>query len=334
MGRKVKVHDLPTLDDCRAAERTLAGQVHRTPMFSSRTLSEILGREAHLKAELFQATGSFKLRGASNRVAALSAEERSRGAVTVSAGNQAQAAALACARAGVELTVFMWRTASAIKIAATRGYGASVDLEADDGAGAFARMNEFARESGRVVLHPYDDPRVIAGAATVGLEICEELRAPGVVLVPASGGGLLSGVAIAVKGLAPGARIVAVQPAASATLRASRSPERVAAANPKPAEPTIADALTAPRIGELSLRVCGEYVDEVVHLSEQEIAAGMRFLYARAKLACEAGAAAGVAALLAGKVSDLGEGPVVAVVSGGNITAAAAAAVLGDADPL
>ena len=326
------MNQLPDVDDCLAAARTLEGRIHRTPMFSSRSLGELVGRQTHLKAELFQRTGSFKLRGAINRVAALTDEERARGAVTVSAGNQAQAAALACAEAGVDLVVFMWRTASAVKIAATRGYGASVDLEADDGVEAFARMRSFAEQTGRVVLHPYDDPRVIAGQGTVGLEICAELPSPGAVIVPASGGGLVSGVAIAVKGLAPGARIVAVQPEASGTLRASRPPQRVAAATPRPpAGATVADALTAPAIGELCLRVCAEHVDEVVHVSEEEIRAGMRFIYGRAKLACEAGAAVGVAALLAGKLSDLGEGPVVAVISGGNITPQAAASILAPA---
>jgi len=323
------VSGLPELEDCLAAARTLEGRIHRTPIFSSRSLSEVLGHEAHLKAELFQRTGSFKLRGAINRVAALSAAERGRGAVTVSAGNQAQAAALACAQAGVDLVVFMWRTASAVKVAATRGYGATVDLEAEDGAEAFARMHEFAARTGRVLLHPYDDPLVIAGQGTVGLEICADLRSPGTVIVPASGGGLVAGVAIAVKGLAPSARIVAVQPLATGSLAASRPPQAVAARTDRPAGgATIADALTAPGIGELCLRVCERHLDEVVHVSDDEIRAGMRFLYGRAKLACEAGAAAGVGALLAGKVTDLGDGPVVAVISGGNITPQAAAAVL------
>ena len=172
---------------------------------------------------------------------------------------------------------------------------------------------------------------MIAGQATVGLEICAEIPAPGAVVVPASGGGLVSGVAIAVKALAPRCRIVAVQPEATGTLQASRPPATPRAASPVPARPTVADALTAPAFGELCLRVCEEHVDEVVHVSEEEILAGMRFLYERAKLACEAGAAVGVAALLAGKLSDLGDGPVVAVVSGGNITPQAAASILAPA---
>jgi threonine dehydratase len=320
---------LPNLDDCEAAARTIAGHVHRTPTFSSRSLGAIVAREAHLKAELLQRTGSFKLRGAVNRVAALTPDERRAGAVTVSAGNAAQAAALACSEAGVDLVVFMPRSASPAKLAATRGYGATVDLDAADGAEAFARMHAFASHTGRVVLHPYDDHRVIAGQATLGLEICADVAAPGAVLVPASGGGLVSGVAIAVKALAPQTRVVAVQPEATATLRASRPPAPVEAAPARaPGAATIADALTAPAIGELCLQACAACVDEVVHVSEEEIREGLRFIYARAKLACEAGAAVGVGALLAGRVSDLGDGPVVAVVSGGNITPQAAASIL------
>jgi threonine dehydratase len=323
---------LPNLDDLQAAAQTLAGRVHRTPTLSSRSLGALVGREVLLKAELFQRTGSFKLRGATNRVAALTAAERAGGAVTVSAGNHAQASALACAEAGVDLVVFMPRGASATKVAATRGYGAGVDLDSADGAEAFARMYAFAAESGRVVIQPFDDPRVIAGQGTVGLEICAGVPAPGAVLVPTSGGGLVAGVALAVKALAPAARVIAVQPRATATLAASRAPAQVQAAPPRePGAVTIADALTAPAIGELCLRACAEHVDEVVHLEEEEIREGMRFIYARAKLACEPGAAVGVGALLAGKVSDLGEGPVVAVVSGGNVTPELAASILAPA---
>ena len=317
----------PTLDDCQAAARTLATRIHRTPVFSSRSLSEHIDRPAWLKAELFQRTGSFKLRGATNRVASMSPEERAAGAVTVSAGNHAQAAALACAEAGVDVVVFMPRAASATKVAATRGYGATVDLESADGREAFARMHAFAAETGRLVLHPFDDPRVIAGASTLGLELCEQVPEPGTVLVPTSGGGLLAGVAIAVKALAPACRVIAVQPAATGTLAASTHGARAASTIGAPSG-TIADALTAPYIGELCLRVATELVDEVVHVSEAEIAAGLRFIYARAKLACEAGAAVGVAALLAGKVAALGDGPVVAVVSGGNVTPQATASIL------
>ena len=318
---------VPTLADCQAAARTIAGRVHRTPTFSSRALGLPLGREVFLKAELFQRTGSFKLRGATNRVATMSAAERAAGVVTASAGNHAQAAALACAQEGVDVVVFMPASASSAKVAATRDYGATVDLSSRDGAEALARMQQLARDSGRTILHPFDDPRVVAGAATVGLEICEQVDAPGAVLVPASGGGLLSGVAVAVKARAPDCRIIAVQPAHTATLAAS--PNGARPVDPATARSaTIADALTAPAMGALPLAICERLVSEVVHVSEDEIGAGMRFLYSRAKLACEAGAAVGVAALLAGSVADLGDGPVVAVVSGGNIAGDLAGAVL------
>src|SRR5579859_159563 len=233
---------IPDLADCRAAARTLAGRVHRTPVFSSRSLGAHVGRAVWLKAELLQRTGAFKVRGAINRVAAMGAAERAAGVVTASAGNHAQAAAVACAEAGIDVVVFMPNGASEAKVAATRGYGATVDLESRDGAEALSRMAAFAQETGRFVLHPFDDPRVIAGAATVGLEIVEQLPAPpAAVLVPTSGGGLLSGVAIAIKALAPACRIIAVQPRASATLRAGTG--RVERSGPdREHGPTIADA--------------------------------------------------------------------------------------------
>jgi threonine dehydratase len=317
----------PTLDDCRAAARTIEGAVHRTPVFSSRSLAALVGRDVWLKAELFQRTGSFKLRGALNRVAAMGPGERAAGVVTASAGNHAQAAALACAEAGIDVVVFMPAGASAAKVAATREYGATVDLESADGREALERMAAFAQATGRAVLHPFDDPRVVAGQGTVGLEICEQVAAPAVVLVPASGGGLVSGVATAVKALAPDCRVVAVQPAASATLRASADGVAPAAADAERG-PTLADALTAPAMGALPLRICERLVDEVVHVGEGEIADGVRFLYGRAKLACEAGAAVGVAALLARSLAALPDGDVVVVVSGGNITPALAGAIL------
>src|SRR5579862_8561736 len=155
--------DRPTIDDCMAAARTIAGRVHRTPTFTSHSLAGQIGRDVVLKAELFQRTGSFKVRGATNRIAAMTPQERAAGVVTVSAGNHAQASALACAEAEIDAVVFMPRAASAAKVAATRGYGATVDLDSADGVEAFARMREFAAGTGRFVLHPFDDPLVVAG---------------------------------------------------------------------------------------------------------------------------------------------------------------------------
>lgn len=316
----------PVFADVRAAATTIGDAVHRTPVFGSRTLGERIGAPVLLKAELFQRSGSFKLRGALNWVRGLPADARKRGVITVSAGNHAQAVALACAEEGVDALVLMPASASTAKVAATRGYGATVDVASVDASEAFARMTAISEETGRLVLHPYDDPRVIAGQGTVGLELCEDApESLDVVVVPAAGAGLVSGVALAVKTLRPRARVVAVQPEATATLQASLAagqPVRV------PQTPTIADGLTAPTVGVLGLDLCSRLVDAVVTVSEEEIRAGLRFAYQRTKLACEPAGAVAIAALLAGKVEVDGTGTVAAVVSGGNVAEAVLAEVL------
>jgi threonine dehydratase len=317
---------IPSLDDVRkAAAGAMRGRVHRTPLMSSRTLGERVGAPVLLKAELFQRTGSFKLRGALNRVAAMSAEEQRRGVITVSAGNHAQGVALACAARDIDALVLMPATASEAKVAATRGYGATVDLESRDSAEAFARAMEIAEATGRMPLHPYADPWVIAGQGTVALEACEDAPAADVFIAPVGGGGLISGIGVTVKALRREARVIGVEAERTATLGPA-----LEAGKPVAIElgPTIADALTAPITGALNLEICSRCVDEVVTVSEDEIAAGMRFLYQRAKLACEPAAAAPVAALLTGKVDVRGSAGVVAVVSGGNVAEATLLAAL------
>jgi threonine dehydratase len=283
----------------------IAGSLHRTPTFSSRTL----GPGVFLKAELFQKTGSFKPRGMLNKLASLGADERSRGIVTWSAGNAAQGAAFAAAQEGVACTVFMWATANPLKVAATRAYGAEVDLVAEGPAEAHERLHEYVATSGRTFVHPFDDPVLQAGHGTLGLEIAEDVPGVETIVVPVGGGGLLAGVASAVD-----CRVIGVEPEGSPTLSAA-----LAAGLPVPVEPrSIADGLSTPITGSGTLSVCRERVDEVVLVSDEEIAAGMRFLYTRAKLACEPAGAAAVAALLAGRVRLEPGSPVVAVVSGGN----------------
>jgi threonine dehydratase len=201
-----------SLDDVLAAREAIAGRLHRTPTFSSATLSELTGGRVHLKAELFQRTGSFKPRGALNRLAALNAGERVRGVTTWSAGNHAQAVAWAAAEEGIDCLVFMWQGANPLKVEATRGYGAEVDLEAPDHAAAYERLLQAVEETGRVFVHPFDDPLVIAGQGTVGLELLEDVPEVDVVVVPVGGAGLISGIATAVKGLRPEARVVGVEP--------------------------------------------------------------------------------------------------------------------------
>ena len=306
-------------DDVLAARDALAGRLHRTPLFSSATLSRATGARVFLKAELFQRTGSFKPRGILTRIGALGAEERRRGVISISAGNAAQAVAWAATEEGIDALVVMWEGASAQKVEATRAYGAEVDLSASGPVEAFAHVRELVEETGRTFVHPYDDPLVIAGHGTLGLELTEDVPELDLVLVPAGGGGLVSGIASGLD-----ARVVAVEPEGSSALHAA-----LEAGRPVPVQPdSIADALSAPVAGENCLAVCRARGVESVLVSDEEIAAAMRFLYARAKLACEPGAAAGVAALLAGKAAVEPGETVAAVVSGGNVSPATAVAIL------
>jgi len=300
-------------EDVERARETLAGRVLRTP-----TLRSTAAGGVWLKAELFQKTGSFKARGALNRLTALTDEERRRGVVTWSAGNHAQAVAWAAAQEGVDCLVEMWETASAFKIERTRGYGATVDTSSPDPAAAFDRTLEIVEREGRFFVHPHSDPLVVAGHGTLALELLEDVPDLETVVVGVGGGGLVSGLVAAVDGRA---RVVAVEPerspAFSAGLAAGRS-VRVGT-------DTIADGLAPPFAGELPLELCRGRVETVL-VTEDEIASGMRFLYARTKLACEPAGAAALGAVLAGKVEG---GPNVAViVSGGNVEAHKAAAIL------
>ena len=308
-------------DDVLAAREAIAGRLHRTPIFSSATLSERVGAPVHLKAELFQRTGSFKPRGVLTKLASLSAEEKGRGVIGISAGNHAQALAYCAALEGVDAQLVMWEGASPQKIEATRAYGATVDLEADGPARAFDRLHELMDETGRALVHPFDDPMTIAGQGTVGLEIVEDVPETTVVVVPVGGGGLISGIVLA----AEGRRVVAAEPELSDALH-----QGLEAGKSVPVEPkSIADGLSAPFAGDHPVRICGAHGVESVLVTEDEIAEGMRFLYGRAKLACEPAAAVGVAALLAGKVAVQPRETVVAVVSGGNVAAQIASAILG-----
>ena len=305
-------------EDVLAARKTIAGRAHRTPTLTSASLAREVGVPVYLKAELFQRTGSFKPRGVLNKLASLSSEEKARGVIGISAGNHAQALAYASALEGVDALVVMWQGASEQKLEATRGYGATVDLQASDPAQAFDRLHELMEETGRTLVHPFDDPLVIAGQGTVGLELAEDAPDADVVVVPVGGGGLVSGIVTAVDSC-----VVAVEPEGSAALH-----EALAAGRPVDVSPqSIADGLNAPFAGANAVAICTGRVESVL-VSEAEIEAGFRFLYGRAKLACEAAGAAGVAALLAGKVPLDGAKGVAVVVSGGNVAAETAVAIL------
>lgn len=299
-------------EDVEHARAALAGRIVRTPTL----WSEAAG--VHLKAELLQRTGSFKARGALNRLAALTPDERQRGVVTWSAGNHAQAVAWAAAQEGVDCLVEMWASASPFKVAATRRFGAHVDLEPEDAAIAFERVREIVEQEGRVFVHPHSDPLVVAGHGTLALELLEDVPELETVVVGVGGGGLVSGIVTALDGRA---RVVAVEPERSPALSAGLA----AGHRVHVGTDTIADGLAPPFAGELPLELCRGRIESVL-VSEEEIAAGMRFLYLRAKLAAEPAGSAALGAVLGGKVA---AGPGVAVVvSGGNVEARKAAAIL------
>jgi threonine dehydratase len=313
-----------SLDDVLAARATIGDRVHRTPTLTSATLSRQVGVPVHLKSELFQRTGSFKPRGVLNKLASLSAEEKGRGVIGISAGNHAQAVAYAAGLENIDALVVMWQGASEQKIEATRGYGAQVDLEATNPNEAFARLEQLLEETGRVLVHPFDDPLVQAGQGTVGLELLEDVPHAGTVVVPIGGGGLISGVATAVKGRSPATRVIGVEPEKSRAMHAALEAGGRVEITPT----SVADGLNAPHAGTNALEIVRARVDEVVLVSEEELEDAFRLLYTRAKLACEPAGAASTAALISGKVPLEGDSPVVLVVSGGNVAAHTASAIL------
>lgn len=300
----------------REAAATIAGKVHRTPLLSASGIGALAGVDLFLKCESLQKTGSFKPRGALNKVMALSAAERARGLVTVSAGNHAQAVAWAARIAGAACTVVMPAGAPASKIEATRGYGAEIVLH-EDRATLFDKLAEVRDARGLAFVHPFDDPQIAAGAGTTGLEILEDAPEADVVLVPVGGGGLLSGVASAVKQISPRTRVIGVELAEGPGLApALRAGKPVTVTRPWG---TIADGMTPPFVGTLAVEVAREAVDDVVGVSESEIVEAMKLLMTRAKLYVEGGGAASTAALVAGKAAVESGARVVAIVSGGNV---------------
>jgi threonine dehydratase len=309
----------------RAAAERIAPHVHRTPLLSSRTLGERAGVALHLKCELFQKTGSFKPRGALNRVLCLSDAERARGLVTVSAGNHAAAVAWVAQVVGAPCAVVMPSDAPRAKIDAVKGYGAEV-IAHDDRDTLFDRLEQEQAKRGATFIHPFDHPDGLAGAGTVGLEILEQLPAVEWVLVPAGGGGLMGGVASAIKAVAPQVRVVAVELEAGPGFGPA-----LAAGKPVPVSRphgTLADGLTPPFVGKLPLEIAKTCVDQIVVVSEEEIRSAMRWLFARAKLVAEGAGAAATAALLAQRVRPPRGARVVSIVSGGNVDPARMADVL------
>jgi threonine dehydratase len=301
-------------DDVVAARELLRDVISVTPMLYSRVLSEDLGGPVHLKCENLQRTGSFKVRGAYVRIARLSDEERSRGVVAASAGNHAQGVAYAASLTGTRATVVMPEAAPLPKVQATQGYGANVVLHGSCVEDALDEALRIAEESGSIFIHPFDHPDVIAGQGTLGFEIIEQLPQARTVLLPAGGGGLAAGVAVAIKSLDPSVRVIGVQAAAVAPL-----PESIAAGHPVPVKPrpTMADGIAVSRPGNIPTGILAELADGIVTVSEEGLSRALLMCLERAKQVVEPAGAAGVAAVLE-HASDF-EPPVVSVLSGGNI---------------
>jgi threonine dehydratase len=304
-----------TIDDIRAARRRAAGLVKSTPLDLSATLSTLCGRAIYLKLENLQKTGSFKVRGALNKIQLLDAGARARGVITASAGNHAQGVAYAGQRSGVGVTVVMPEVASLSKVNATEGYGAEVVLCGRNYGEAYERAVALAAATGATFVHAFDDAQVIAGQGTLGLELLEQLADADTIVVPVGGGGLIAGIIAAVRGLGSHARIVGVQSAGAAALRPSlRAGKPVSA----PVTDTIADGLATGSLGALPFELMRSELDDAIEVSDAEIAAAILFLLERAKTVVEGAGAVGIAAALAGRLP-AAAAKVVVVITGGNI---------------
>ncbi|GAA1939846.1 threonine ammonia-lyase [Microbacterium aoyamense] len=309
---------VPTLAAFEDAASVLRGVISRTPVDQSQHLSELLGVPVHLKLENLQRTGSFKIRGATYRLSRLTPEERARGVVAASAGNHAQGVSLAAQELGIPATIFMPLGVPVPKLLATRGYGADVVLEGATVETPLRLAAEFAERTGAVLIHPFDHADIIAGQGTLGLELYDEVPDLETVVLGIGGGGLIAGVAAALKARAAAEgrriRIIGVQAENSAAY-----PSSLAAGRPLEVatKPTIADGIAVARPGDLPFEIIRELVDDVVTVSDDDIARALLMLLERAKQVVEPAGAVGVAAILAGKVD--AAGPTVSVLSGGNI---------------
>ena len=306
-----------SLDDIELAQRRIAGVALRTPLVLCPHGEE--DRTLYIKAESLQPTGAFKLRGAHNKISSLSPEERRRGVVAHSSGNHAQAVAYAARSLGVRAVIVMPRGASRVKLAATEAFGAEVVLVGDDSAERTRRAEELALEHGYVPVPPYDDETLIAGQGTVGLEILEDLPDVETVLVPVSGGGLISGIAAAVKLSRSEVRVIGVEPELAADARASLKSGKLVEIPAEQASRTIADGLRVRRLGDAPFEHVRAYVDDIVTVSEDEILAAIRRLALRVRLVAEPSGAVTFAAYLFHRDELPPSRLNVAVLSGGNV---------------
>jgi threonine dehydratase len=303
------------MSDIEAARERIARVALVTPVMPSTSFSGLVGRELWLKAENLQRTGSFKIRGALNALALLAPERRAAGVVAASAGNHAQGVALAARELGLEATVFMPATAAIPKVEATRAYGADIRLGGEDLGAAVDAATAFAAETGAWFVHPYDDPAIVAGQGTLGLELADQVPDAGTVVIPVGGGGLIAGSSLALRSRLPGLRIVGVQSAAVPTYVASR-----AAGEPVtvPVAPTVSDGIAVGRACRMAFDLIEAHVDDLVTVDDGEATDAVALLLERAKLLVEPSGAVALAATLRGAVGT-GDGPVIVVLSGGNV---------------
>jgi threonine dehydratase len=307
-----------TEEDVEGAVQLIAGEVRETPILPAGELSRRVGGSIVMKAECLQLTGSFKVRGAFHNISRLGPEELRAGVVAASAGNHAQAVALAADRRGTHADLFMPSESPLAKISAVRGYGGEVHLVAGSYDEAANAARDFADAEGATLIPPFDDPDIVAGQGTVGLEVARQAPTTRCVVVPLGGGGLAAGVAIAAKARLPGVRVVAVQAEACSPYLESVAAHRPIGAR---SASTICDGIAVKRPGELTLPLVERYVDEIVTVSDDEVAQAMVLLLERSKLVVEGAGAVGVAALLAGKVEPARDGETCVVLSGGNVDA-------------
>ena len=306
------------IDDVRAAASRLRGVAHRTPVFTSRTLDEMVGATVFLKAESLQRGGAFKFRGAYNKISSLSGDELARGVFASSSGNHAQAVALVARLLGTTAVILMPEDAPAVKVAATRGYGAEIVTYDRYAADREELGLSLAAERGLTLVPPYDDPLVMAGQGTVAMELVEDAGPLDVLMAPVSGGGLISGCATAASALCPGVEVIGVEPeTADDTRRSLEAGERIRIDIPR----TIADGLQVPIPGALTFEVNRRLLRGVVTVSDREIVDAMVLLFERLKMVVEPSGAAALGALLAGRVNGAGR-RIGVIVSGGNVGAA------------
>jgi len=305
-----------TRADFEAARRAVAPHVYHTPMLTSRSLREATGFDVRMKAELFQKGGSYKVRGPTNLIGQLSKEERGRGVICSSAGNHSQGVAIAAHQYGVKAVVVMAENATPSKIAATKGYGAEVVLHGTIWDEANEKALELVEERGLTYVHPFDDPRLIAGQGTVGLEILEDWPEVEVIVVPIGGGGLISGISMAAKSVKPNVRIIGVESSGAPAMKRSVEAGRLVTLD---RVDCVIDGLRVKRVGANTRSVVSRFVDEIVTLPDAQIFDAVLWLMSRAKLVAEGAAAAPVGALLRGLVDAEPGTKVVVVLSGGNL---------------